>query len=109
MPHLLDNVVLDHLAHHLRAATLGSDHEAATRLTVEYSAALREHWTRLSPEERAASPLPKQSIELLNWVRDMTLMQHAIAAEHLALAQKAGRALAARALYLQTSALDARR
>ncbi len=108
MPQLLDSVLLDNLAHHLRAATLGNDHEAAIRLTVEYTTALREHWIRLSPAERAASPLPKQSVELLNWVRDMTLMQHAIAAEHLALAQRASRALAARALYLQTSALDTR-
>jgi hypothetical protein len=106
---LLDNVILDNLARDLRAATLGSDHETAARLSVAYSTALRQHWSTLSSEQRAASSLPKRSIELLNWVRDMTLMQHAIAAEHLSLAQRASRALAARALYLETSALDARR
>jgi hypothetical protein len=30
--------------------------------------------------ERAASSMPKQSIELLTWVREMTLMQQGMAA-----------------------------
>jgi len=98
---------LDSLACQLRAAVLASDHEKASRLTVEYSAALAHFWTGLPKEERAASSLPKQSLELLNWVRDMTLMQQAMAAQHLALAQNANRRLTARALYLETSALGA--
>jgi hypothetical protein len=53
--------------------------------------------------------LPQQSRELLTWVRDMTLMQQAMAAQHLALAQNANRRLTARALYLETSALAAQR
>jgi len=101
MPQLLDN-----LARELRAAVLGSDHEKATGLTVEYTEALRQHWTLLSKEERAASSLPEQSGELLNWAREMTLMQHAMAAGHLAMVEKASRQLSARARYLQLAALD---
>jgi hypothetical protein len=99
----------DSLARELRSAVLAADHEAASRLTVEYTEALRKHWTVLSPQERASSSLPQQSRELLTWVRDMTLMQQAMAAQHLALAQNANRRLTARALYLETSALDAQR
>jgi hypothetical protein len=102
MPQLLDKMARD-----LRAAVLASDHEKATRLTVEYSEALVQHWRLLSSEERAASSLPKQSGELLNWAREMTLMQHAMAAGHLAMVEKASRQLSARALYLQLAALDA--
>ncbi len=98
----------DNLARDLRAAVLANDHEKATRLTVEYTAALREHWTTLSLAERAASPLPKQSLELLTWVREMTLVQQAMAADHLSLVDRASRSLTARALYLQLAALDAR-
>lgn len=97
----------DNLARQLRAAVLASDHEKATRLTVEYSTALREQWGTLSPEERAASPLPKQSLELLTWVRDMTIVQQALATQHLALVAKARRYQTARALYLRSAALDA--
>ncbi len=99
----------DNLARELRAAVLANDHEKATRLTVEYAAALREHWTLLSQQERAASPLPKQSLELLTWVREMTIVQQALAAEHLSMVDKASRSLTARALYLQLATLDARR
>jgi hypothetical protein len=99
---------LDDLARRLRAAVLASDHEKAERLTGEYAEAVREHWISLSAGERAASFVPKQSLELLGWVRDMTLMQQAMAAEQLAFVEQANRRLTARALYLQTSALDAR-
>ena len=99
----------DNLARDLRSAVLSEDHEKASRLSAEYTEALRERWTRLSPQERAASPLPQQSRELLAWVRDMTLMQQAMAAQHLALVQRANRRLTARALYLQTAVLDAQR
>lgn len=96
----------DNLARQLRAAVLASDHEKATRLTVEYCTALGQQWAMLSPEERAASPLPKQSLELLTWVRDMTIVQQALAAQHLALVAKARRYQTARALYLRSAALD---
>jgi hypothetical protein len=69
---------LDNLARELRSAVLASNHEKATRLTMEYAEALGRHWTALSRNERAASPVPKQSRELLNWAREMTLMQQAI-------------------------------
>ena len=95
------------MARELRAAVLRSDHEKAARLTIEYSAALGRYWALLSPQERAASPWPKQSRELLAWVREMTLMQQAMAAEHLSMVERASRQLTARALYLQLAALDA--
>ena len=97
----------DRLARELRAAVLAVDHEKASRLSAEYTAALREHWMALSLEERAASSVPKQSLELLNWVRDMTLMQQAMAAQHLRVVEKAMRYRTARALYLQSQALNA--
>jgi hypothetical protein len=114
MPPLLDKMApdqkaLDDLARDLRAAVLGSDHEKASRLTEEYSEALRRHWTTLSPAECAASSLPKQSLVLLTWVRQMTLMQQAMTAAHLGLVEKASRHLMARNLYLQTAALGAQR
>ncbi|MGA2881528.1 MAG: hypothetical protein ABSG13_21470 [Bryobacteraceae bacterium] len=97
----------DKLACELRAAVLAGKHEKAERLAAEYTEALRQYWTRLSPQGRAASSLPQQSRELLAWVRDMTLMQQAMTAQHLAYVQRANRRLTARALYLQTSTLDA--
>jgi hypothetical protein len=106
---LRDKIALDDLARELRAAVLASDHEKAERWTLEYAAALGRHWRSLSTRERAASSLPKQSLELLTWAREMTLMQHAIAAEHLSMVERAGRRLTARSLYLQSAALEARR
>ena len=97
----------DNLARDLRAAVLANDHEKATRLTVEYTAAVREHWSALSLPERAASPLPKQSLELFAWVREMTILQQALAAQHLAAVEKASRYQAVRALYLRSAALEA--
>lgn len=96
---------LDNLASELRAAVLAADHEKAARLSAEYTEALRVHWTALSARERGASQLPKQSLELLNWVREMTLMHRAITAEHLKLLGQMSRYQTARALYLQSAAL----
>jgi hypothetical protein len=98
----------DNLARELRAAVLASDHEKATRLTGEYTEALREHWMTLPTEERAASSLPKQSLELLTWVREMTLMQRAMSGQHLKLVAKARRYQTARELYLQSATLGPR-
>lgn len=99
----------DNLAHDLRAAVLANDHEDAKRLTMEYTSALREYWLTLSDQERADSSVPKQALELLNWVRDMTLVQQAMAAQHLAMVERAHRNQVARSLYLQSAALDAHR
>jgi hypothetical protein len=99
----------DSLARELRGAVLANDHEKAARLSAEYTEALREHWMQLSPRDRAASPLPKQSIELLNWVREMTIMQQALAARHLAVVEQASRYQTARSLYLRSAALGAQR
>jgi hypothetical protein len=96
---------LDDLARELRAAVLANNHETATSLSADYTAAVREYWVTMSPRERAASPLPKKSIELLTWVRDMTIMQQAMAAQHLAVVDKACRYQAARAQYLRSAAL----
>jgi hypothetical protein len=97
----------DNLARELRAAVLAIDHQKATRLTAEYTTAVREHWSTLSAQERATSPLPKQSLELLGWVREMTIMQQALAAQHLAVVERASRYQTARAVYLRSAALEA--
>lgn len=96
----------DNLASQLRAAVLASDHEEAARLTVDYSEALGRHWATLSDPERAASPLPKQSLELLTWVREMTIMQNALAVEHLSIIEQASRYQTARARYLRSASVD---
>jgi len=98
----------DKLAYQLRAAVLAADHEKAARLTMEYCEALREHWMTLSAEERAVSALQKQSLELLTWVREMTIMQRALAAEHLRMIEKAKRYRTARSHYLQSGARNTR-
>jgi hypothetical protein len=98
----------DNLAHQLRAAVLANHHEKATRLSVEYTEALRQYWMTLSTKERAASPVLKQSLELVKWAREMTIMQRAMAAQHLRVIDKAIRYRTARALYLQSPALDPR-
>jgi hypothetical protein len=103
MPHPPDDLALK-----LRAAVLANQHERAARLTVEYTEALRQYWMTLSAPERAASPLPKQSLELLTWVREMTVMQRALAAEHLGMINKASRYQTARKQYLQSAVLATR-
>lgn len=103
-----DNLAPDNLARQLRAAVLGNDHPAATRLVVEYSEALRDYWTALAPAERAVSSVPQQSLELMRWVRDMTLMQRGMWGEHLKIVEKSLRYQTARAQYLQLATLDSR-
>lgn len=99
----------DNLAQKLRAAVLASDHEKAARVTLEYTEAVRQQWTSLTPEQRRASLLPGQSIELLTWVREMTLMQQAIVSDHLAAVEMASRYQNARAVYLRSAAVDTQR
>jgi hypothetical protein len=93
----------------LRAAVLAGNHEKAERAVAQYAESVKKYWMVLPPAERAVSPLPRQSIELLTWAREMTLMQQAMAAEHLSMAERASRSLTARARYLQLSALDSAR
>lgn len=97
----------DNIARELREAALTNDYENAQRLTNEYASAVRQHWALLSPGERAASNLPKHSLDLLSWVRSVTLTQQAIDAQHLALFEKAARYRTARARYIQAASLDA--
>lgn len=107
MPPLLDNSAQNELARELRAAVLGGDHEKAARLAEQYTAALSRRWSTMSEAERATSGIPKQSVELLTWAREMAIMQHAIAGQHLSAIQKANRYLTARANYLRSAALEA--
>jgi len=95
----------DTLARELRAAVLGSDHAKAARLAEQYTAALSRQWASMSEPERASSGIPKQAVELLAWAREMTIMQHAMAGQHLSAVQKANRYLTARANYLRTAAI----
>jgi hypothetical protein len=97
----------DKLACELRAAVLAENHEKAELLAAQYTDAVHQQWMRLPATERAVSHLPKQSLELLTWVREMTIMQQALAAQHLAVVQKASRYQTARALYLRSAAFDA--
>jgi hypothetical protein len=103
--------VLDHnrLARELRASVLGSEHHQAARLAEQYTAAVSRQWALISEAERASSGLPKQARELLTWARDVTIMQHAMAAMHLLALEKANRYLTARANYLRTAAVDSPR
>jgi hypothetical protein len=97
----------DRIACELRAAVLAENHEKAERLAAQYTDAVQQQWMLLPAAERIVSPLPKQSMELLTWVREMTIMQQALAAQHLAVVQKASRYQTARALYLRSAAFDA--
>ena len=98
----------DRLACELRAAVLAGNHEKAERLAVQYTEAVHQRWMLLPAGERAVSPLPKQSLELLSWVREMTIMQQALAAQHLAAVEKASRYQTARARYLQSASFGVR-
>jgi len=81
----------DRIASELRSAVLAGDHLRAERLVPEYARALQAFWDRLPESERAASPVPSQARELLAWAREMTLVQRALVAEHLAIVEKASR------------------
>lgn len=96
----------DSLARQLRGAVLGGDHAASARLVEEYAQALGEYWATLSPAERAVSSIPCHSLELLKWVRDMTLMQRGMTGEHLKMVKKSMRYQTARTQYLQSAVAD---
>jgi hypothetical protein len=95
----------DDLARQLRAAVLGSDHAQATRLAAEYTQAVCREWERMPAAERATSGIPRQSRELLTWARDVTIMQHAMAGQHLDALEIAHRYMRARTDYLKSAAL----
>ena len=84
---------------------LGNEHERAGRLAGQYTLEVARQWSMMSEAERAVSPLPKQSHELLTWARDVAIMHHAMAGQHLAAIDMANRYLAARANYLKSAAL----
>lgn len=98
---------LDKLAHEIRAAVLANDHADAARLTEAYVDALRDHWVTLERDERAASALPKLALELLAWAREMTILQRALAGEHVRALDKILRYRTARSLYQQSAAIEA--
>ena len=81
----------DRIASELRSAVLAGDHGQADRLVQAYTEALRELWLALPESERAASAVPGQARELLEWAREMTLVQRALAAQHLAIVETASR------------------
>jgi hypothetical protein len=98
---------LDRAALALRSAVLASDHEQAALRSAEYTEAVAQYWKQLPNRERAASLLPKLSLELLNWAREMTTMQQALAAQQLAIVENASRYQTARVRYLRSAALEA--
>ena len=79
---------LDELIPELRAAVLAADHARADRLACDYAEAVRQLWETLPEPERAASPLPRATRELLTWARGMTIVHRAIAGEQFAVVQK---------------------
>jgi hypothetical protein len=97
---------LDKLAHELRSAVLAGKHVEAERFTEAYVDALRAHWSGLDREDRAASPLPKLALELLEWAREMTILQRALAGEHVRALDKILRYRTARAMYHESAALE---
>jgi hypothetical protein len=87
---------LDKISREFRSAILGADHVLARQLASEYAGALREFWESLPESGRSSSSIPQQASELLNWAHGMTVIQRSLAAEHLAVVQKASRYNAAR-------------
>ncbi len=87
-----------------RSAILAGDHALAGQLASEYALALRELWELLPEDERAASPVPQQSAELLTWAHRMTVVQRAIAKEQLAVIEKASHYQAANSPTVQIRA-----
>lgn len=85
------SAAVNKIARELRSAIAAGDHATAGRLLPRYSQALQSAWESLSPQERAASPLPQQTRELLEWARSVAIIQRALSAEQLATLQKAGR------------------
>jgi len=79
---------LGKIAHDLRAAILAGEHSGAARLVTEYVEALCGIWDSLPVQERVVSEIPRQALELLAWARAVTITQHVLAAEQLAIVEK---------------------
>jgi len=82
---------MDKAALAFRSALIAGDFARAAQLAADYVEAIRTQWECMSEDERRASLLPLQSQELLNWARDVALVQQALTREHLALLGKASR------------------
>ena len=79
---------LDKVSKDLRSAVIAGDHRRAAGLAVEYTSVVKQVWESFSDAERTASTLPVTSRELFSWVREMTMVQRALAADHLVFLQK---------------------
>ena len=75
----------------LRAAVIAVDHNAAERAASRYIEALQKFWESMPEQERAVSPVPTTARELLDWAREMTLIQRNLAADQFNVLQKASR------------------
>jgi hypothetical protein len=82
---------LDNISREFRAAILASDHALAGRLASEYAATIEQTWLSMPEAERATSCIPQLCDELLSWAHQMTVVQRALAADQLAVIQKACR------------------
>lgn len=76
-------------ARELRSAIIVGDHALAQQLATAYVDALRTLWESMPEEQRSVSMLPSEARALLLWAHQSTLIQKAIAADQLAVAQKA--------------------
>ena len=83
----------------LRAAVIGADHARAERAVNAYVESVRQVWESLPERERASSQIPARSRELLDWAREMALIQRNMAADQYAVLQKARRYHGAAELY----------
>lgn len=82
---------VDQASRQLRAAVIAADHAGAERASSSYVEALQKLWEALPEQERAGSPIPARTRELLAWAREMTLIQRNLAADQHAVLQKASR------------------
>ena len=81
----------DDRARSLREAVVAGDYAAAEEAADGYFKALETLWQSLTEAERAVSPIPVKALELLNWAREMTIIQRSFAANQLFALQKASR------------------
>ena len=75
----------------MREAVVAGDYAAAQAAADGYFKALEMLWQSLTEAERAVSPSPVKALELLNWAREMTIIQRSFAANQLSAIQKASR------------------
>ena len=82
-------VELDRVARAFRAAVIAREGKRAARLSQAYGLAVARAWKSLSARERANSPLPAQTLELLGWAQKTVAADRHLAAQHLAAIHKA--------------------